>query len=227
MSGWTSSSREQIELAERLWNEGKLSARQIGAKVGMSHNAVIGHAHRRGWAKRGSPIGVTRPKSSVPTKAAKAHRVVVARSAPSVRPVIDWSAILAADPRGCQWIEADALVDPTPCGVPSVPGCSWCAEHRLRVFSSAEHPAAFAPALDALPAVGRPSNKRSGSLRGDHISTGAEIRALKQEVGEIAVSPVRQSCELLSEPVVVHGSHHGAADAREVGEVVQRNGWHG
>jgi hypothetical protein len=89
-----------------------------------------------------------------------------------------------------------------------------------------EHPVAVALAPLALGGAGRLPLMRSEGLRGSFISTGAEIHALKQDRGERQLPPVN-TCELLSEPVVVHGSHHGADDAREVGEVVQRNGWHG
>jgi hypothetical protein len=206
MAGWTAVTREQLTLAETLWNAGELTARQIGAEVGMTHNAVIGHARRRGWAKRGSPIGVTRPKTAAPKaarspKAAKARQADIARRAPSIRPVIDWSAILAADPRGCQWIEGDALVDPTPCGVPSVDGCSWCAEHRRRVFTSAEHPAAIAPALDAQVAVGCPPLMRCGSQRGTFLSVGAEVRASVRDGEGLQPLPVEVR-NVLSEPSV-------------------------
>jgi hypothetical protein len=87
------------------------------------------------------------------------------------------------------------------------------------------HPVAAALAPLALGGAGRLPLMRSEGLRGSFVSTGAEIRALKQ-VGEGASNTLRpDTCELSE--CVVHGSHHGATDVREVGEVVQRNGWHG
>jgi hypothetical protein len=118
MSGWTAVTREQLTHAERLWKAGK-PARQIGRIVGISHNAVIGHAHRRGWGARPSPLGAK------------------------------------------------------------------------------QLPAAVAPALAALDAVGRVPQERSGGLRGGYYSVGAEVRASVEQVGEgIAVPSIRRTCEL-------------------------------
>lgn len=44
---------DQLAEMRRLWEtEPGLSARDIGARFGVSRNAVIGHANRRGWPPR-------------------------------------------------------------------------------------------------------------------------------------------------------------------------------
>lgn len=42
-----------LEKIRNLWeNHLELSAAQIGERFGITKNAVIGHAHRRGWERR-------------------------------------------------------------------------------------------------------------------------------------------------------------------------------
>ena len=51
---WTT---ERTNTLMKMWNTG-LSTREIGLKLGVTKNAVVGKAHRLGLAKRDSPIGV-------------------------------------------------------------------------------------------------------------------------------------------------------------------------
>ncbi len=51
--GWTD---EEAAALEQLWNVEKLSAQEIGRRLGRSKNAVVGKAHRMGLEKRPHPI---------------------------------------------------------------------------------------------------------------------------------------------------------------------------
>ena len=61
---WT---EEQIDQLKDLWSEG-LSTSEIGRKLGVTKNAVVGKAHRLGLPPRPSPIkratGAKRPTRS-------------------------------------------------------------------------------------------------------------------------------------------------------------------
>ncbi len=46
---------ERIAEVERLWNEG-LTTSEIGRRIGVSKNAVVGKVHRLGLPSRESPI---------------------------------------------------------------------------------------------------------------------------------------------------------------------------
>ena len=51
-AAWTN---QRIEILKALWEEGQLSASQIGQELKMSRNAVIGKAHRLGLAGKKPP----------------------------------------------------------------------------------------------------------------------------------------------------------------------------
>jgi len=47
---------------QHLWEGSpELSAKKIGARLGVTKNVVIGHANRRGWKARPSPLQLSRP----------------------------------------------------------------------------------------------------------------------------------------------------------------------
>jgi hypothetical protein len=47
---------------QHLWDGSpELSAKQIGERLGVTKNTVIGHANRRGWKARPSPLKLNRP----------------------------------------------------------------------------------------------------------------------------------------------------------------------
>ncbi len=56
MSNNPQHSQAMRDAVERLWNEGHLSASEIGDRLGISKNSVVGLAHRMNLARRGSPI---------------------------------------------------------------------------------------------------------------------------------------------------------------------------
>jgi GcrA cell cycle regulator len=94
---WT---QETIEELTRLWDAG-FSTSEIGKRIGVSKNAVVGKAHRLGLISRPSPIKRTAPPPPVISAAPKTY----------------------AQPGGrtCSW----------PIGDPRKPGFAFCSEHAL------------------------------------------------------------------------------------------------
>ena len=99
---------ELIASLESLWNEG-LATTEIGRRLGMSKNAVIGKAHRLGLSGRPSPIRRE-------AQARPARRVVTG-------PVCQWP---IGDPR---------LPDFHFCGEAALPGKPYCAHHCASAYT--------------------------------------------------------------------------------------------
>lgn len=148
---WTA---EAIERLRGLWSEGHSTA-EIGRRMGVTKNAVVGKAHRLQLPARPSPIrreaGAPRPVSagrrptlpplrvvaSLPR--APEPRAIVVPVAPAAPPAPKPSAVVRAFPRmglrACCW----------PIGEPGTPGfrfCSaeaapakpYCAEHAAVAY---------------------------------------------------------------------------------------------
>jgi GcrA cell cycle regulator len=60
-SEWTD---ERTGILRALWQEG-LTTREIGVRMGITKNAVVGKAHRLGLPKRQSPIAAKEPPAEV------------------------------------------------------------------------------------------------------------------------------------------------------------------
>ena len=107
---WTD---ERIDELKQLWGEG-LSAQEIGRKLGVTKNAVIGKAHRLGLPARPSPIKRARPAAP-----AKAKR----KSPPTNL------GIRLSGPT-CLWPIGDHQEDDFHfCGAPSIPSKPYCQKH--------------------------------------------------------------------------------------------------
>ena len=92
-----------------LWNEG-LSTSEIGNRLGVTKNAVVGKVHRLGLPKRGSPIK-QKPKPAV----------IIGLE--SLRPGM------------CSWPEGEPGTEEFNfCGAPIVPGKPYCEEHCRRAY---------------------------------------------------------------------------------------------
>ena len=92
-----------------LWNEG-LSTSEIGNRLGVTKNAVVGKVHRLGLPKRGSPIK-QKPKPAV---------------------IIGLEALR---PGMCSWPEGEPGTEGFNfCGAPIVPGKPYCEEHCRRAY---------------------------------------------------------------------------------------------
>lgn len=124
---WTD---ERIEELKALWAEG-LTTGEIGKRLGVSKNAVVGKAHRLGLKGRPSPI--KRPGAATPTAAAPKParpKPAEAKQPPAkIRSVVDLSA------HTCRW----PIGDPKEatfhfCGAPCIPGKPYCAEHAAIAY---------------------------------------------------------------------------------------------
>lgn len=138
-----------------LWAEG-LPAREIGEKIGVTKNAVLGRAHRTGLPPRA--VQAPRVPKTRQAVAASPNAVryqlaldVLKKSPPVVRDIFGPYPVLprvyvkpqatlpipgASSPhRECQWTDSTRRPWVFCCG-PTVQGRSWCAEHNARVFIS-------------------------------------------------------------------------------------------
>lgn len=113
-----------VAALRQMWPREDLSVRDMGEILGISHNAVVGKAHRLGLPPRKSPIPEGSHAAAVKAKAEAfaASRPVAALLAVGYSPTCLW--FLVKDPareirRGRPWAE---LV----CGKPAAPGKSYC-----------------------------------------------------------------------------------------------------
>jgi len=99
-----------------LWNEG-LSTAEIGRRLGVTKNAVVGKVHRLGLPKRQSPISVKpapKPKRDVKKNSVRME---------------------ALRPGMCCWPEGEPGTDDFHfCGQQSIPGKPYCEEHCVRAY---------------------------------------------------------------------------------------------
>jgi GcrA cell cycle regulator len=106
---WT---HELVQQLSRLWDEG-LSTAEIGRRLGVSKNAVVGKAHRLALTPRPSPL----------------KRPPVRRAAPAV------SAGAAAGSGTCSWPTGHpGEKDFSFCGKRTVAGKPYCAEHAAMAY---------------------------------------------------------------------------------------------
>lgn len=146
-----------IKELKRLWNKG-LTTVEIGNRIGMSKNAVVGKAHRLGLEGRPSPIKRDRKKEAVTVRATKkatpAPKEKVTQTSsilppepvfevePIVEPVLPKKKkhkgvqLVDLKPNSCRWPEGDPK-DPDFCfcGQECVPGKIYCEEHCAIAYS--------------------------------------------------------------------------------------------
>lgn len=127
---WTD---ELIEQLKALWAEG-LTTGEIGKRLNISKNAVVGKAHRLGLKGRPSPIKRDKPAAASP--AARPTAKAKPAEPRKIRSVVDLSA------HTCRW----PIGDPKEpgfhfCGGNSMPGKPYCAEHAAIAYVGANRPA--------------------------------------------------------------------------------------
>ncbi len=137
-----------ISNLRRLWDEGHSTA-EIGRRLGVTKNAVVGKAHRLDLPKRPSPIQrsthpartpVPRPKVTLPVQMPPAASVQAAPALPlpPVPPLVPSISCRRGLSQPCCW----------PLGEPGRPGfrfCDaavdngkpYCAEHRVLAYKAA------------------------------------------------------------------------------------------
>ena len=107
MYEWTP---ERIDAMKNLWKEG-LSTSEIGRRLGITKNAVVGKAHRMGMSKRASSSPVAR---AVPFDSVRLERLGAGM---------------------CSWPEGEpGSPDFRFCGQPTVPDKPYCSEHCSRAY---------------------------------------------------------------------------------------------
>jgi len=145
-SQWTP---DRIQQLIALWNEG-LSTSEIGRRLGVTKNSVVGKVHRLGLKKRASPIrtgpSITtkKPRPASPKVQAKVDAVAEARAveaAPAeARPVPkkkpgELVRMEALRPGMCNWPVGEPGADDFHfCGEKTVPEKPYCAEHCERAY---------------------------------------------------------------------------------------------
>ena len=137
---WTD---EKVNMLEALLEE-KLSASQIGERLGVSRNAVIGKAHRLNMKLRPRPEAsaarrVVRQKPSAPVGLWRDLAFVAPirnKSAipvdPFLRPDGQMYNTLSITDRSCKWIVEGHGKNARYCGHEAVPERSWCEYHMTR-----------------------------------------------------------------------------------------------
>lgn len=153
MSDWTD---ERVTHLRRLWDEGH-SASEIGRRLGVSKNSIVGRARRDDLPARPSPINQyatrkdphrarprrIRPAKTLPDLASLGPSQAIAHGAvevpiillPKARPLP--AQIIPRRVVACEWITSDGKPW-TKCGKPSAPGAIYCAEHLH--ISRSPHP---------------------------------------------------------------------------------------
>ena len=116
---WTPELIDQLKV---LWQTG-LSTAEIGRRLGITKNAVVGKVHRLGLPNRESPI----------------KRGVVDKRPRPPRPVAQPAVIAAYNPlHTCSWpIGHPREAGFRFCGAPAMPGKPYCAEHAAIAYVAA------------------------------------------------------------------------------------------
>ncbi len=142
---WT---EETIARLRALWNEGHSTA-EIGRRMGVTKNAIIGKAHRLVLPRRPSPIRArgtgTKPRGPKPLRLrgpSLAPLAAVADSGPTTRDIPRTPVVAAPVPRPVTVFKPSATQHPCCwpigepgtrefryCDDPAKPGKPYCAEH--------------------------------------------------------------------------------------------------
>ena len=166
---------ERIGELEKLWAEG-LSTAEIGRRIGVSKNAVVGKAHRLGLPGRQSPIESKRlkqtPRSAAPE--AQPQEAVAQKAKPEAPKKPDAKPAVAAEPPrkaaaraaapkqaakkhsgpSCQWPFGDPRLPGFHfCGAPAVSGKPYCGEHCAAAYNLVSSSQAEARAKQAVAAA--------------------------------------------------------------------------
>ena len=137
---------ERTNALMALWDEGHSTA-EIGRRLGVTKNSVVGKVHRLGLPKRGSPIHKERthtPRTASPSPRPAAAPTVAAVAAPRPvhqlpppvpqisrpRPPAEVIKLGALTSEMCSWPIGDPGTEGFQfCGHTAVPGKPYCAEH--------------------------------------------------------------------------------------------------
>lgn len=119
---WTD---EKIAKLKKLWSEG-LTTGEIGKRLGVSKNAVVGKAHRLGLKGRPSPI--KRPEASATPAAPKKEPVKI-------------FTLTDLNHNTCRWPIGDPKhEDFRFCGRQVYPGKPYCLDHCAQAYVGSNKP---------------------------------------------------------------------------------------
>ncbi|MBL6957527.1 MAG: global cell cycle regulator GcrA-like protein [Rhodospirillales bacterium] len=105
---------ERVSALIALWEEG-LTTSEIGRRLGVTKNAVVGKVHRIGLPKRQSPI----KQSAQPAKPKMADVVVLEKLTSGM----------------CSWPDGEPGTEEFHfCGQPAIAGKPYCAPHCERAY---------------------------------------------------------------------------------------------
>lgn len=145
-STWSKAMERELK---QMWAE-KISTVEIGRRLGVTKNSVVGKAHRMELPERDSPINI---------EGSERRRAAEAAAQASLPPSLRESPVdgrkrtgtyLAITPGfdvgrlkgGCRWIDGNDYIaalraggDPYCGAAPSGPGSPWCAKHHAIVFT--------------------------------------------------------------------------------------------
>jgi GcrA cell cycle regulator len=123
---------EKIGKLKKLWQEG-LTTGEIGKRLGVSKNAVVGKAHRLGLKGRPSPI--KRPEA-----AAGGAVATSTPSAPKKQPVKVFT-LVDLTHNTCRWPIGDPKHEDFHfCGKPIYPGKPYCLDHCAQAYVGSNKP---------------------------------------------------------------------------------------
>jgi len=126
-------SEARIQLLAGLWREG-MSTAEIGRRLGISKNAVVGKAHRLALPSRPSPIKNRSPRPAMPQQPRLRRQPEPAKPQPAK--------LVAVQPgtgAPCQWPHGHPGQPGFHfCGQASVAGKPYCSEHAARAYVSAK-----------------------------------------------------------------------------------------
>ncbi len=120
---------DRVKTLMALWAEG-ISTLEIGRRLGVTKNAVVGKVHRLGLPKRQSPI------NSTPRTPRAAKQTEPVRMKPQTIPLTkDMVKMEELSSGMCNWPEGEpGSEDFRFCGQPSVEGKPYCAAHCARAY---------------------------------------------------------------------------------------------
>jgi len=126
---------ERIKVLIALWEEG-LPTSEIGRRLDVTKNAVVGKVHRLGLKKRQSPIRQSAAASSAPAQPKKTKKVVAPTPAVSAKlPSGDVVRLEELTNAMCCWPEGEpGTPDFYFCGKQAVQDKPYCEAHCARAY---------------------------------------------------------------------------------------------
>ena len=138
---------EKIGKLRKLWSEG-LTTGEIGKRLGVSKNAVVGKAHRLGLKGRPSPI--KRPNAAA---IAAAGGVAAAPAPPKKQPAKIFP-LTDLTHNTCRWPIGDPKHEDFHfCGKYIYPGKPYCLDHCAQAYVGSNKPRNEEAAAAAVPAA--------------------------------------------------------------------------